>query len=175
MAKLRKMLGDINQPEAVRLMRLIETQSKETLAKWAVDYVEERYLPLCERLIPEEARLAAAIEAVRSCLEGKIKASELKASLADAQQAARDAEGNPAAQAAARAVSTACAVIRTPANALGVTFYGAAASAYAQRGLEETAEVYDELATGELQELIASLEKAMIPDEKKPAKINWNC
>ena len=48
MAKLRKMLGDINQPEIVRLMRMIETQSKETLAKWAVDCAEERYLDIYE-------------------------------------------------------------------------------------------------------------------------------
>ena len=49
MAKLRKMLGDVNQPEIVRLMRMIETQSKETLAKWAVDCAEERYLDIYEK------------------------------------------------------------------------------------------------------------------------------
>lgn len=32
MAKLRKMLGDIESQEYILLMRLIETQSKETLA-----------------------------------------------------------------------------------------------------------------------------------------------
>ena len=35
MAKLRKMLGDIKSEECINLMRLIETQSHETLSKWA--------------------------------------------------------------------------------------------------------------------------------------------
>lgn len=183
MAKLRKMLGDVGQPEIVRLMRMIETQSKETLARWAIDCAEERYLPIYEEQAclhqigtpDERRRLYAAVCAVRECLLGGRKATALKEELAAAAQAAKDAEGYPAAQAAARAISTACAVIRTPTNALGFTFYGAAAQAYAKAGLEESAEVYDALATEELRALIESLEKVLVPDEKKPAKINWNC
>lgn len=41
MAKLRKMLGDINDPSVVELMQVMETQSKTTLARWAIDYVKE--------------------------------------------------------------------------------------------------------------------------------------
>ena len=175
MAKLRKMLGDINQPEVVRLMRLIETQSKETLAQWAADCVQERYLAVFEKSRPGDSRPAAAIGAVRACISGEMKAAALKQPLAEAVQAAKDAEGFPAAQAAARAISTACAVLRTPTNALGFTFYGAAAAAYDQAGLQEKPEIYDALATKELQALIELLEKAMIPDERNPAKINWNC
>ena len=175
MAKLRKMLGDVNQPEMIRLMRLIETQSKETLAKWAADCAEERYLAVYERHMPHDDRPRQTICAVKACLTGERKLTEVKEVLAAAVQAAKEAEKNPAAQAAARAISTACAVFRTPTNALGFTFYGAAAQAYDKAGAEERQEVYDALATEELRELIASLEKIMIPDEKKPAKINWNC
>ena len=175
MAKLRKMLGDIHQPEIVQLMRMIETQSKETLAKWAVDCAEERYLPIFEGKCAEDARPGAAVQAVKACLSGEIKAAALKRPLADAMQAAKDAEGEPITQAAARAISTACATIRTPTNALGFGFYGAAANAYDQAGLAETPEVYDALATEELEALIKSLEAVMVPDEKKPARINWNC
>ncbi len=174
MAKLRKMMGDINQPEIVRLMRMIETQSRETLAKWAVDCAETRYLPIYQAYCPEDARPVAAIQAVKACLAGEIKATALKTPLSDAQQAAKETE-NPVAQAAMRAIATACGTVRTPTNALGFTFYGTAAKAYSEAGLEETAAVYDELATKELSELIESLEMVMIPDEKNPAKIDWNC
>ena len=175
MAKLRKMLGGVSQPEIVRLMRMIETQSKERLAKWAVGCVQARYLPVFEKAAPEDQRPAAAIEAVKLCILGEVKAADLKKPLADAVQAAKDAEEFPAAQAAARAISTACAVIRTPTNALGFVFYGAAAVAYHKAGIDRPQEVYDALATEEFRELIESLEKVMIPDEKNPAKINWNC
>lgn len=40
MPKMRKMLGDINSQECIALMQLIETQSKDTLAAWAVNYVK---------------------------------------------------------------------------------------------------------------------------------------
>ena len=187
MAKLRKMLGDVNQPEIVRLMRMIETQSKETLVKWAVDCAEERYLDIYEEAAfgkiytQDIGNLAkgrepyGAICTVRDYLNGQKISADLKEMLAAAVQAAREAEGFPAAQAAARAVSTACATIRTPTNALGFVFYGAAAVAYSKAGTDQSDEVYDALATEEFRALIESLEKVMIPDEKKPAKIKWNC
>ena len=46
MAGLRKMLGNINDTTLVSLMNMIETQSASTLAKWALDYVEEHVLML---------------------------------------------------------------------------------------------------------------------------------
>ena len=46
MAALRKMLGDMNSSTAAALMRLIETQSRETLTRWASAYAKEHYLPL---------------------------------------------------------------------------------------------------------------------------------
>ena len=49
------------------------------------------------------------------------------------------------------------------------------AQAYDKAGLDERPEVYDALAADEMQALVGSLEKVMIPDEKQPAKINWNC
>ena len=52
MAKLRKMLGSLDDPSVAALMRLIETQSRETLAKWAADYTETHYLPVYEKEFP---------------------------------------------------------------------------------------------------------------------------
>ena len=50
MAGLRKMLGNINDTTLVSLMNMIETQSASTLAKWALDYVEEHVLMLCHHI-----------------------------------------------------------------------------------------------------------------------------
>lgn len=44
--KARKMLSDWNAQYIQSLMKLIETQSKSTLAHWAVDYAERVMLPL---------------------------------------------------------------------------------------------------------------------------------
>ena len=54
MAGLRKMLGNINDTTLVSLMNMIETQSASTLAKWALDYVEEHVLMLCHHAFVED-------------------------------------------------------------------------------------------------------------------------
>lgn len=87
---------------------------------------------------------------------------------------ARETEGEIA-QAAARAISTACSVVQTPTGALGFTFYAAAAIIYEQVGLEEKPAVYDALAAEEMARTLASLQEAAVPDEENPAKINWHC
>ena len=174
MAKLRKSLGDIDSPECLALMRLIETQSVKTLAAWAITYAREQYLAVYAAHYPEEGRLGEIAAACASCAAGECKLSEVKPLLKEAGQIARTVE-QPAAQAAARAVAAACAVLQTPTNALGFLFYGAAAIAYSQAGLEQTTQIYDELAAAELARALASLEQAAVPDEAQPAKIVWHC
>lgn len=175
MAKLRKMLGDANGPEAAALMRRIETQSRETLAGWAAAYVEENCLPVYESAFPGDRRLRAAVSAAKELAAGKRKPGELKLLLRDARETSREAEGNPAAQAAARAVATACAVYQTPTGALGFSFYAAAAAAYRQAGLSAPQEEYDRLAAEEMGRIGASLERAMVPNEPNPVRVDWNC
>ena len=68
--KLRKMLGKMDSPECQALMRQMETQSKQTLAAWAVAYAKERYLPLYQSAYPAEERLPAALEACAAYLRG---------------------------------------------------------------------------------------------------------
>ena len=175
MAKLRKMLGDIRSEECTALMRLIETQSKHTLAAWAIDYACARYLPIFQAEFPEDGRLEAMAAACREHLAGGRTLAALKPLLREGAQAARELEGHPVAQAAARAVATACAAVQTPTNALGFLFYGAAAAAYHQAGTAQPAEVYDHLAALELRRALRSLEAAALPDEPNPVKVNWNC
>lgn len=170
----RKMLGDVNSPGCRALMELIQTQSKSTLATWSLAFARERYLPVFKAVNPDDRTLDEAILAVDACLAGQIKPAALKAPINAAVLLARN-ESNPISQAAARAVSTACAVIRTPTNSLGFLFYGAAASAYNQVGVNADADTYARLAEAELLLALESLKAAAIPDEPNPAKIDWNC
>ena len=66
MAKVRKMLRDLEAPHIRSLMKLIETQSKTTLALWTVDYAERELLPLWNRHCSGDARPQIALNAARS-------------------------------------------------------------------------------------------------------------
>lgn len=175
MAKLRRMLGDINSEECKTLMTLISTQSKITLAEWAVVYAEENYLEIYKKEYGDDSRLDKVIAACKDYVNGSIKLKDLKLLLKEAAACAREVKETEAARAAAHAVATACAVVQTPSNALGFLFYGAAATAYHRAGIQETQEIYDKLALNELKKAYESLKKAAVPDEVNPAKINWNC
>jgi len=111
MPKYRKMLSDINAPYLQSLMRLIETQSKATLAHWCIDYVRVHILPIYEKTYPDDSRCKNAL-------------------------AAREAGDSPAAQAAARTCGQAAATIHTPTHSLGLALYGALAVAYDKLGAD---------------------------------------
>lgn len=175
MAKVRKMLGKADSPYIVSLMRLIETQSKNTIVKWCNEYAREYILPIYEKDYPKDFRLRNALNACNEWLEGNMKLIEAKKIIKEAQIAAREAEGNPAAQAAARAIGATTATINTLTSSLGLAFYGAAAIAYSSIGVNENVEVYDEIAARECKNMENALRKVAIIDESNPAKINWNC
>ncbi len=175
MAKVRKMLGKADSPYIVSLMRLIETQSKNTIVKWCNEYARENILPIYEKDYPEDSRLKNALNAVNECLEGNMKLTEAKKIIKEVQIAAREVEGNPAAQAAARAIGATTATINTVTSSLGLAFYGAAAIAYSSIGVNANSEVYDEIAARECKNMEEDLRKISIIDEPNPAKINWNC
>lgn len=175
MAKLRKMMGSADSPYIVSLMRLIETQSKSTLAEWAIDYAEENFIPIYDKDFPDDPRAREALGAARDWLDGIIKLPEAKKKILDAHSAAREAEGHPAAQAAVRAVGQAAAVIHAPTHSIGMAFYGSAAIAYDRAGLDKTNEEYDEIAERECTRMEAALRAISVDDEPNPAKLNWNC
>ena len=176
MAKLRKMLGAADSPYIVSLMRLIETQSKTTLANWSIDYAENHFVKIYYKAYPGDARPQMALDAAREWLAGKIKLPEAKRIiLNECHAAARAAEAQPAAQAAARACGQAAASIHTATHALGLVFYGAAAIAYDHAGIEQPAEVYDKIAAEECAKMEAALRAVAIENEPNPAKIKWNC
>lgn len=173
--KLRKMLGAADSPYIVSLMRLIETQSKETLAQWSIGYSETHILSIYEKHYPNDIRPRESLRAARLWLDGEMKLPEAKRYILAAHEAAREAEDNPTAQAAARAIGQASATIHAPTHSLGLAFYGAAALAYHELGLDASAQEYDQFAAQACASMEAALKDMAVPDEKNPAKINWRC
>lgn len=173
---IRKMLGKADSTYIVSLMRLIETQSKATIAKWCMDYAESHILPIYKKHYPNDNRLQMAINAAHAWFDGKKKLPEVKDIILNScHAAAREAENNPAAQAAARACGQASACLHTPTHSLGLAFYGSAAIAYDRVGTNESAEVYDKIAAEECANMEAALRVIAVENEPNPAKINWNC
>ncbi|MBM6859696.1 hypothetical protein H9X78_04195 [Clostridium saudiense] len=175
MARLRRMLGNINDDVIVKLMRMIETQSKETISLWAVDYVEKNILDIYEKECNGDLRLRETIFATKKYLSGNMKLKEIKEVLKEVKIIPKELEVNPVAQASARAILTACGTIQTPTNALGFTFYAVAAMVYNQVGLKEKVETYDSLAADEFIKILESLKIVAVDKEENPVNVNWNC
>lgn len=175
MPKTRKMLGRADSPYILSLMGLIETQSKTTLANWCIDYTERHILPIYTAAYPEDIRPQAALDAGRAWLAGEIKLPQAKQAILAAHAAAREAEGHPAAQAAARTAGQAAATIHAATHSLGLAFYGAAAIAYDRVGPDEKPAVYEKIAAEEVEKMATALGAVAVKDEKNPAKINWHC
>lgn len=176
MKKLRKMLGKYDDEHIVELMNLISTQSKETIFNWCADYAEADILPIYLKYYPNDNRPQMAIDAARDWFKGLKKLPEVKdVILNECHRAAREAEDNPAAQAAARTLGQAAACFHTPTHSLGLAFYGGAAVAYDRLGLNATQEEYEKVAKEEVIKMTKALREIAIEDEPNKAKINWNC
>lgn len=173
MAKPRKMLGSIENPTVKALMALMETQRKETLARWAAAEAK-RDLLLMEDA-ETKAVLARALTAAESCAGGETTLPALKPLLREAAAAARAMEESPVSTAAAKAVATAAAVMQTPTNALGWLFYHAAVQAYQALGVNAERQALDEAAEKLMQEALSSLQACAVPQEPCPVKLNWGC
>jgi hypothetical protein len=174
--KLRKMLGDVNAPYTVALMRLIDTQSKATICNWCMDYAETRLLPIFAKHCPGDGRPRSAIDAARDFLAGNVKFPVVKdIILNQCHAAARELNDNPVAQAAARAVGQASAAVHTLTHSLGLYFYAAAAIAYDRAGLAESADAYDAIAEEVCRDYTDALRAVAVENEPNPVKIKWNC
>lgn len=175
MAKYRKMLSDWYAPYLQSLIQLIETQSKETLMDWVLGYAEERILPLWKKHYPEDGRPEAALRAAWDWRKKKVKLTEAKKIILDCLAAARDVEGNPVAQAAARALAQSASIIHVARHCIGLPLYGAVAVAYDEAGIDAPWKEVEEAAAREVGRMEAALRKIAVPDEPNPAKIDWNC
>jgi len=176
MPKYRKMLSDINAPYLQSLMRLIETQSKSTLANWSIDYAYVHMIPIYEKAYPGDKRPQNALDAAKEWLDGKVKLPYVKnIILNECHAAAREADENPAAQAAARTCGQAAATIHAPTHSLGLALYGALAIAYDKLGVDADWEALLSAAAEECAKMEAALHAVAVENEPNPAKINWNC
>jgi len=175
MGKVRKMLGKADSPYILSMMRLIETQSKVTIATWCIDYSDEHFLPIYENACPDDSRPRRALEAGRAWLRKEIKLPEAKTAILECHSAAREAESDPVIQAAARTIGQAASSIHTPTHSLGLAFYGAAVFAYSRYGVDESAEFYDRIAAEVCGQMEASLRAVSAQDEPDPARIKWYC
>lgn len=170
--KLRKMLGRADDPNILSLMHLLDTQSLETISNWALDMVAEYALPILWR--HELHQLDFLCECTRAYLDGNMSLKEMKPMFKEATTISKEIK-DPTAQAASKALITACKTIQTPTGSLGYVFYLAAAIAYDSLGKDQAAEVYDHQAQEIFAMLEEKLEQRKVQDEKNPIHVNWNC
>ena len=175
MPKARKMLSDWNAPCIQSLMRLIETQSKATLAAWALHYAEQVMVPLWSKHYPDDLRPQNALDAARRWLSGAIKLPQAKSAILECHAVAREAEGNRAAQAAARAVGQCASTIHSPRHCIGLALYGALAVAYDLQGTAAPWEQIEQCAFQECGRMEDALRAVAVENEPNPANIDWNC
>ncbi len=175
MSKLRKMLSDWDAPYIQKLVKLIETQSKLTLVNWAVDYSERVLMPLWSKHYPGDIRPQHALNAARDWLAKAIKLPQAKTFILKCHEAARDAEENPVAQAAARAIGQSASTIHSARHCIGLALYGALAVAYNTLGTGTAWEQLEKSAADECGRMLEALSSISIKDEPNPAKIEWRC
>jgi len=172
MTRRRKMLSDRDAPYMQALIRQMETQSKSTLATWAIDYSEAVLIPLWDRSYPDDSRPISAIHAARERLTGRIKLPEAKKAILQCHEAAQEADCVPAAQAAARAIGQSASIIHSARHCMGLPFYGALAIALDRLGTEAEWEFLERQAAEECGRMLEMLRSRSVADEPGPAKIN---
>ncbi len=157
------------------LMRLIETQSKATLVNWAVGYAEANFLLIYSKQYPEDQRPQIALEYAQKWLRKEVKLPEAKRHILGCHEAAKEAEENPAAQAAARAIGQAASSIHSAMHSLGLALYGGVAIAYDQLGMDAPWAEHEAFALRECEKMLAALQAVAVPDEPNPVKVRWFC
>lgn len=175
MSKTRKMLSDWNAPYIQSLMKLIETQSKTTLATWAIDYSERVILPLWSKYYPYDLRPQNALNAAHEWLLGTIKLPQAKSAILECHAAAREADRNPVAQAAARTMGQCASTIHSARHCIGLAFYGAIAVAYNRLGTAVPWGQIEQCAAEECGRMEIALREVAVENDPNPAKIDWKC
>lgn len=173
MVKARKILSDRKAPYIQSLMKLIETQSKVTLAHWAINYSEQVILPLWIKHNPDDVRPQKALNAAREWLLGTIKLPQAKLAILECHAAAREVDKNPVAQASARAVGQSASTIHSARHCIGLAFYGALAVAYDQLGSAAPWAKIEQFAIEECGRMETALRAIAVNNEENPAKIDW--
>jgi hypothetical protein len=169
------MLPDCEAPYIQSLMKLIEMQSKPTLANWCISYCDAHILPIFEKHCPDDARPRNALYAAREWLDGKIKLPQAKTFILDCHAAAREFENDPTAQACARAVGQCASSIHSASHCLGLALYGALAVAYDRLGVSVPWAELKAFAAEECGRMEETLRAVAVENEPNPAKFTWQC
>jgi len=173
--KYRKMLAYWDAPYIQSIVAAVETQSKQTLAKWCIDYAQVKLLPIYEVAYPEDVRPRNALSAAKEWLAGNIKLPQAKVDIIQCHAAAREAEGSPAAQAASRAIGQCASTIHSAGHCMGLPLYGALAAAYNSAGADADWETLERIAIEECAQMEAALRAVAMENDPKPAKLTWKC
>ena len=174
MPKRHKALNDIDAPYLQSLMRLMETQSKTTLANWCISYAERYILPVYEKASPEDPRPMLALELARDWLAGRVKLPRVKRAILEVHAAARESEANPAAQAAARAIGQSASTVHSARHSIGLALYGALAVAYDRLGADADWSSLSNVAEAEVGKMEAALRTIAVENESNPATLKWS-
>jgi hypothetical protein len=167
------MLSDWDAPYIQSLVKMIETQSKVTLAIWAVEYADRVILPLWSQYYPNDLRPQNALDAAREWLSGVIKLPRAKTAILECHAAAREADANPVAQAAARAIGQSASAIHSASHCIGLALYGAIAVAYDTLGMNTPWEQVEQCAAAECRRMLDALRAVAVEKEPNPVKIDW--
>ena len=173
MPKYRKMLHEFDAPYIQSLVELIETQSKTTLIIWSLDYAEHSILPLWFKHYPDDSRPKNSLDVAHEWLGGTIKLTQARPIILECHAAAREAENNPVAQAAARAIGQCSSTIHSPTHCIGLALYGALVVAYDTHGIDSPWTQLEQCAAEECERMLDALRTVAIENEENPAKINW--
>lgn len=179
--KARRMLSFTSSPACEEIVRIIPTRSISALSCWAIRYSKEQCLGIFDaHTTSSDGGLRRALdESIDICLgyaeamawpKITFRRGAVSSALKTVSRLAC-AETDPAAQAAARAISVACASVRTPSSVFGFLFYLAAAKAYDAAGIGETVGFYDNFTAKVMAEALGSLTTETAPDPVNPCRI----
>lgn len=127
---MRKLLFARDSERLQPIRELIEEQKHRTLAMWAADSAGP-ILAIFEERYPDDKRPREAIEAAKMWMHGEIKMPAAKRAIHAAHDAATEAESDPPARAAARAMGHAAATVHVETHAMGLVMYGLTAVVHA--------------------------------------------
>lgn len=107
-------------------------------------------------------------------MAGAIKLPQAKAAILECHAAAREKEGNPVAQAAARAIGQCASAIHSARHCMGLAIYGALAVAYDRLGSDAPGEKIEQCAAEECGRMEAALRAVALENEPNPQKSGGN-
>ena len=131
--------------------------------------------PLWSKYYPDDLRPQNALNAAREWLLGAIKLPQAKTAILECHAAAREADANPVAQAAARTIGQSASTIHSARHCIGLALYGAIAIAYNTLGTDTPWGQIEQCAADECGRMLDALRVIAVENEPNPAKIDWKC